>query len=370
MPHSMQRLRAPGGKMPGCAPSVRHADSPAAVHRRPRKRRCLAWLMLACGVAGAPVGAISADPAGSAGAATASHQTAGVDEIRVEIVEDGVSTRRIRKTAIDELPLERLSPEARRVAQSVVDQVSLHRRLPVVKCEADPRVMQYFLACPDVAVSIWRALEISQLQLQYESPGRYKTDSGDGTTGTISVLLADPRQQLIFCEGLFKSPVLPRAIKAQAIMHMQAEYPPPGSVSKTITCRADVFVSFPSTTIETAARVASPVSNRIADRNFEEVATFIRMMHVAMTQQPGWVEQIANRLGDVPIDRRELLLEVTARVYVDAQRRLAGPASAESTPEALRLPVQQRGPEVRTPQEGGAAPPVRSAQQPPTGAQR
>lgn len=308
-----------------------------------------AWLLLASLSVAAepPLSGTSTLPltAAASDLSNAEPKSVGEEEIRIEVLEAGSSTWRIRRTATSELPLERLSPEARRLVDEVLNSLSLHRRLPVVECEADPRVLRFFLDHPEVAVGIWRAMDISDLQLRPIAPGRYASDCGDGTTGEITVLYADERSRLIHCQGLFKSSVLPRPIQAAAVMHFRADYSPPEAARPTARCCIDVFVSFPSTTVETAARVISPVSNRIADRNFQEVALFIRMMHLAMTQQPGWVEQISARLPEVAPESRDELLDVTARVYVESQRRVSQRESQPLTPEGLRLPIR-REPEV------------------------
>jgi hypothetical protein len=284
------------------------------------------------------------------------------DELHVDVLDAGSSSRRLRRGSEAGLPLERLPPESRRLAEAVLDGLSLHRRLPVVRCESDPRVVQFFLQHPDVAVGIWRAMEISDMQLTRIGPQRYRSHSGDGSTGVLTVLHADGDQQLVHCEGQFKSPVMSRAIQASALFWIQARFEKDAQGREFATCTADVFVAFPSATVETAVRVVSPVSNRIADRNFHEVAMFIRMMHLAMTRQPGWIEQLAANLSGVAPERAQALLDTTAHVYVDSQRRLEQRSGqANLTPEALRLPVRG-GPEAEAAgRADSASAPLRAA---------
>jgi hypothetical protein len=261
--------------------------------------------------------------------------------IEVHELEEGTSSRWTRRAAISALPLAQLSPEARQRANAVIDNISVFRRLPVVQCEADPRVFRFFTENPDMAVAVWQAMGISELTLKADGPGRYTTDSGDGSAGVITVLYRTEREQLILCEGLFKSPVLPKAIQARSLMHLKVDSAQNSAGANLSTCRADVYVSFPSNAIEAAVRTITPVSNRIADRNFHEVAMFIRMMHVAMTKQPGWVEQIVGQMEGVTPQQREALLNLTAEVYVDAARRNVQLTSGALTPEDLRLPTRR-----------------------------
>jgi hypothetical protein len=83
----------------------------------------------------------------------------------------------------------------------------------------------------------------------------------------------------------------------------------------------------------------SPVSYRIADRNFEEVSLFVEMMSSAMSRQPGWVEQISARLDGVLAGRSQELLNVTAAVYIDYERRRLAETGQPVTLEAIKAPL-------------------------------
>ena len=112
-------------------------------------------------------------------------------------------------------------------------------------------------------------------------------------------------------------------MQARALMHLQPTFAPGPNGRTEVTHTLDLFVSFPSQTVEALARLISPVSNHVADRNFEEVSLFIEMMDLAMSRQPGWVERVSQQLNGVEPDAPNSLLQVTAEVYVDAQRRLS-----------------------------------------------
>lgn len=271
----------------------------------------------------------------------ATDQTRG-ERLTVDTLEEGSSNWRIRRSAIEEIPLARLNPEGRREVEEILDGLSLFRRLPTIQLEADPRVYEFFTRHPDVAVSIWRAMNISRVQLWQTGPNEYETDTRDGTWGEVQVLLRSPTNYIVTCRGEFKSPALPKAIRADAMMHLKPEFKPDG----TIVHQVDLFVSFPSQTVETIAKIVSPLSNRIADRNFEEISLFLVMMNVGMSRQPGWVEQISQRLEGILDGRADALLAVTASVYVDAEtkrRRAQGlPVSADAIqPPVSAVPMSQ-----------------------------
>jgi hypothetical protein len=247
----------------------------------------------------------------------------------------GDSSRKQRSEATSQLPLDKLSPEAHAQVQHVLKNLSLYRRLPTVEIDADRRVYEFFTSRPDVAVSIWRAMGISAVQLWQTGPNDYDTDTRDGTIGTVQVLHRSLGSYVVLCKGQFQSPALNRPIQAQAIMHLQPRFNDAGKVIHHV----DLFVSFPSVAVETIAKLISPVSYRIADRNFEEVSLFVEMMSSAMSRQPGWVEQISARLDGVLAGRSQELLNVTAAVYIDYERRRLAETGQPVTLEAIKAPL-------------------------------
>lgn len=277
---------------------------------------------------------------------------------KVKQVSRGSSTRAARTAAVAALNLGNLAPEHRQRAQQILGEVSLYRQLPTYRFEVHPEAYSFFTAYPDVAVSIWRAMKISKCEMWQTGPKTYEAEAGDGTLGTIEVVLRTPNQAIIISEGVFKSPLLATPIAARALIHLRSQFQQDEQGLVWVTHTADLFVAFPSQTVETAAKLVSPVSNYIADRNFQEVSVFVAMMSMAMSRQPGWVEHLAKGLEGVLDVRRSQLLKVTARVYVSTRRRelqdspLVDSVKLEDVMEPLRLEAAQ------TPLEDDASPVV------------
>jgi hypothetical protein len=164
-------------------------------------------------------------------------------------------------------------------------------------------------------------------------------DTNDGTTGTINVLYRSAESCLILCSGMFKSPYLQNPIAAKSVMHLQTRFTTDENGRTYAVHHADMFVAFPSQRVETVAKLISPLSNVIIDRNFQEISLFIHVMWLAMGRQPGWVEQIATKLDGVDDQRREELVRLTARIYVDTQKALRARAGEAATLEAIRPPA-------------------------------
>jgi len=255
------------------------------------------------------------------------------------VVEAGTSTMAARREAAAAIPLQQLTEEARAKAQHVLNSTGLYRHLPTISFEADPDVYSYFLHHPDVAVSTWRALQISRFQLSETSPGRYTADAGDGSVGQVEVFYRTPQDTLIYCDGAFKSPLVPRPIAARALMRVQTRFDrtPDGKV--VATHHGDVFVEFPSQTVETIARLISPVSHSIADKNFKQLTLFVQMMSQAMARHPEWVERLAERMDGVSEQSKSQMCEVGS---LATQRRLhlATPGDSQVPLEQILTPLQ------------------------------
>ena len=262
------------------------------------------------------------------------------DRLRVDVQSEGTSSRDELTAATTRLPLAELSAPHRTRVEGIVGQPSLFRRLPTITCRTDPRVYAYFTEHPDVAVSIWRVMGISEMQMRQVSPTEWETDLKDGTVGLVTVLHATPTSRLILCEGEFKSPLLTKPIRSTGLMHLQTQTWQDGAGQCYVTHAADMFVLFQSGAVETIAKLISPMSFKMADSNFEEVSVFLRMMDEAMAHEPGWVERTAGRMEGVLPGTDKQLLDVAAQVYVDAQRRALQQAGQPVTLDAIRPPIQ------------------------------
>lgn len=255
---------------------------------------------------------------------TASLQAESAEDLieRVKITEKGTSSKSDRTEAIRQLPLQHLTPDKQRAVQGIVDSSDLFRRMPTLTFEVDPAVYRYFIVHPDVAVSIWRALDVSQYQMQQTGENDYEADSGDGTIGVIEVISRDDGHQLLLCSGEVTSPILKKKIRVQSIMHLVNVYSVTRDGRTFVTHRLDMFVSFPSEGVGAAAKFTKPLSNMIIDRNFREVSLFVQMMSLAMSHQPDWVEKLSEKLDGVQPIRKKELVDLTAHVFVQNQERI------------------------------------------------
>ena len=238
--------------------------------------------------------------------------------LTVDVLSKGSSSLLGIRKAKSAVPVARMHPTSQQAVRGVLKDLSIYRQLPDIRCEADPRVVTFFLDNPEVAVGIWRALGVSDVTMKRTGQNTFHADDGHGSYGDLSVVYRDAGQQVLYCDGTFLNPVSKKPIRARAVIHFRhrAERGRDGRAFDRHD--ATMFVSLPSNTVEAVARAISPVSNRLADRNFEEVSLFIRMMSVAMTNRPDWVGSLSARLSTVGEEQRRGLSHLAATLHQES----------------------------------------------------
>jgi hypothetical protein len=282
-------------------------------------------------------------------------------QVDVEVLSPGSSVAATRKKALADLPLDKVAAEFRPKVDEITKNVSLFRRMPTLKFASEPDVYNFFLAHPDVAVSLWRVMDISTFEMWQTGPISFEADSHDGSIGAIDVLHASAERQLVICEGSFKSPLLLKPIKARALLHLQPTFQKQEDGQTAVTHTLDMFVSFPSQPVDITAKLISPVSHAMADRNFREVSLWVAMMNVAMVQQPEWVEQAAAKMEGVLEIRRGQLLKLALQTNIASRRRelqkqTGGRAVSLEEVMAVLRKAAQDGADAKAAPKDGAVP--------------
>ena len=245
---------------------------------------------------------------------------AGTPEI-VEAEAKGNSTAASRKQALASIPLDKLTDTQRERVQQVLDNVSFYRRLPKVRFPVEPEIYSYFVSHPDVAVSIWRAMQISKVQMFQTGKFEYEADAGDGSVGAIEIIHTSPELRVALCDGTFTSPLFKSPIEAHSLLVLQTAFITEPSGEQVVTHRADLFISFPSQTLDAAAKVFSPLTVNLTDKTFTEVSAFVRMMSLAMSRRPDWVEQISQKMDGVADLRKKQLVDLSLAAHHPAIRK-------------------------------------------------
>lgn len=248
-------------------------------------------------------------------------------KVGIRVLADGVSGHEERTEAVRRLPYRKLTLQNQRRLNSVLNNCAQYRRLPSLQYVVAPEMFQYLVSNPDVAVSTWRAMGISRFQMWQTGPMDYEAAAPDGSEGIADILYRDETQTLMFCSGTYSNPFLPSEIVASAVLWMRYDFVTASDGSRMVNQNMDVFVAFPSSTAHAIAKLASPLTNVIMDRNLFEIALYARMMSKALATEPEWVVNLANNMeGVLPVRKQELkaLAESAYRSNPSTAVRTAG----------------------------------------------
>jgi hypothetical protein len=125
-----------------------------------------------------------------------------------------------------------------------------------------------------------------------------------------------------------------KPIEAKSLLLLETSFSRDAEGTIYVTHRADLFVTFPSQTIDVVSKIFSPLAVSMTDRTFIEVSLFLKMMSLAMTRRPDWVEQITEKMDGVADIRKDQVLELSSQVYTAARKRAAEQAGWAETDHA------------------------------------
>jgi hypothetical protein len=258
--------------------------------------------------------------------ASADQLTELVEKAGLQIVSQGSSDGDIQRDTRRRLPLQLLTQRNRQRAEEVLDDCSQFRRLPGLRYSIDRPIYSYLLQHPDVAVSTWRAMGISRFEMLQTGPMEYEAKAVDGSEGIADILYQDETQTLFICEGFYHNVLLPRPLKASALIWFRADYAPNSDGCHVVSQSVDVFARFPSASVSALAKMLTPVTNSMMDRNLYEISLYASMMSRAVRDEPEWIIQVAKQLDGVLPQRPEELIAV-ARLPRKSQNDKPGRAA-------------------------------------------
>jgi hypothetical protein len=227
--------------------------------------------------------------------------------VSISIAAEGKSGSRLRDNCINQLPWRQMSASGQKRVRKVLDSCAQYRRLPELHYNVRDDVYRYLVDHPDVAVSTWRVMGISKIQMWQTGSMEFEATDPDGSIGLADILYRDKTQCLMLCDGIYSSPLLPKPITAAGLVWLRHDHRPTRDNRTLVRQKLDVFISFPTMTGRAMAMLASPVTNVMMDRNAFEISLYARMMSQAAENDPVWIEELAAQMdGVLPQRRKEL----------------------------------------------------------------
>ncbi len=285
------------------------------------------------------------------------------------ILAQGNSSPETQKRAESSFPLKSMTAENRERAKAVVEKCTQFRRLPELQYAADPAIYKYLLTNPDVAVSTWRVMGISKFEMWQTGPLEYEAQAVDGSEGLADVLFRDENNCVFICDGRYHNPLLPKPLEAAALVWFRYGFAPAKDGTWVVTQSADVFVSFPSQGLAAVAKVLTPVTNSMMDRNLFEVSLYASLMSRAVRDEPEWVIQVASQMEGVIPQRTPELIAIARQPRLGrtiSSRHIS--RQAEAAEKAMLLPSTISLFEITKPEDLAAVPGAPALPVPPVSA--
>ncbi len=253
---------------------------------------------------------------------------------RAETVAPADESREALEAAQQLLPLDQLSDEARDRLGDVIARPTIYRRLPTEVVACDPEMYLTLIRNPDIIVSIWRKMHVTDVTMQSLRPFHYQCDDKAGTISQVELIYGTPQMHVYYADSLYEGPLLARAVKCRVVLLLRTEYSKNEDGEPLATSQMDAFIRIDHLAANLIARTLSPLVGRSADHNFTESLRFVgRINETAEENGPG-VQQMAMRLEGVDLATREKFAVVSGAVAQRASLRLGQPEVARTAPAA------------------------------------
>ncbi len=253
----------------------------------------------------------------------------------------GSADRALRKEAITNIPWQSLSDSDEKLVKHVVSKPTLYRCLPTRLVDCDPQLYDLLLDHPELVVDVWSVMGISKLSVEKVSPRLYHMTDSTGTVGKVRVLHTDQpvstsegkvSRLLIYAEGVYEAPPMPRPIQANCVLILKSTANTEANGRTYIQAELDSFIRLDRTGAELILKAINPLVSRTADHNFVETMRFVSLFSRTAETNPDGMERLASHLTKVEEPVRQEFVTVCHQTALrSANRREVRTASKVST---------------------------------------
>lgn len=227
----------------------------------------------------------------------------------------GTSSRTARTDAAARIPYDQLHPEMARKIRDVVGTATLYRQLPVTTIQSDPDLYLTLLRYPEVIISTWQLMGVTQMTAQRVGPFSMKVADGAGTTTRTDLVYGDPNLNVFYSEGEYDGPMLFRKVTGSCVIIIESAYHAGDDGSPVVTSRLNIFLKIDNMAAGLFAKTIHPLVGTTADNNFVETLRFAeKLAKTTATNGPG-VQNMSERLNGLQPDVRQRFKDVVGLTW-------------------------------------------------------
>ena len=277
----------------------------------------------------------------------------------------GSSHRNYRAAGIKAIPFNQINAQARKRIKDVVDHTSFYRRLPVETIDADPEYFRLLVRKPELIVSIWQLMGVTQMSTERTGPFSVKTNDGAGTISDLELIYGNDRLHVFYGNGSYTGPLLKQKLSGRCVIVLQTQSKETAT-GYELTNVLDIYLRVDNATASLITRTIQPLVGTTADHNFSESLKFVQRLNQSTRANGPGVKGMGRKL-QINTQVRKEFEKVVDKVYARANdknlRMYPGTAPTRvsaANQQAAKQPATQRV-AVRAPRVQVAKPQLGSA---------
>jgi len=221
-----------------------------------------------------------------------------------------LSAREARELAQQLIPFDKLQEPTQERLWNVVSRTSIHRRMPEQRVACDPDLYLFFVRNPEVVVSMWQLMGITNMTIKRVQDYTYDATDGLGTQARIELIYGTPDKHVFLADGAYEGSLIKRKTPGRCVLVLRTSYVRDRDQHAHLENQLDAFIQLDSMGTEIVAKTLHPVFGKTADHNFTETLTFVSRLSQAIEKNSSGVERLAARLKGVDPPVKQKFIEV------------------------------------------------------------
>lgn len=258
----------------------------------------------------------------------------------------GTSSREARDEAMRAIPYTQLDRNSRIKVGAVLANTTIFRRLPVETIECDPKLFRFLIEHPDVVVSMWEAMGVSEVQLLRTGDLTFDASDKAGTRGRVEYLYQAPQTHLLYADGTYTGSLIARPVHGRCVLLLRSTYSKTNDGRPIVRCNIDAFLHLENVGASVLAKTFQPLVTTAADHNFRETSAFLASVHRAAQTNYAGMQRLTDKM--INIDEEDLaeFSDLTTQLAVRAALAETRRTTAAS-PRSPRPSTATRSPAPR-----------------------
>lgn len=256
---------------------------------------------------------------------------------------DATSSRSARQEALRQIPFHEITKDAQQKLNPILNRPTVYRRLPVENIECDPDLHIFFVRYPEVMVSIWQMMGVTECDATRTGDYSVHASDGEGTISDLELVYGTPNLHIYYGTGSYDGPMFHKKLTGRCVLVLRTEYGVDRFGAPIVRNQLDTFIKIDNLAADLVARTFHQLIGKTADHNFLETSRFLSRISEAAEENAYGVQHMGARLENVDAQVRSDFVRIVGVVGKRHEARLAKEAALRSSTERRidAIPVSQ-----------------------------